>query len=1248
MTPATPAARRLMRDLAELQTAPVGRVGAAPATDTNILEWHANIAASFARCPLHVRLCFPQNYPAAPPAVFLYAPLPHANVTRDKRNMNMYTVCLDMLGTSVYADPSATTSGVFPYSGWSSSYSVKSIMMQLQTFLLDDKKLADAVASGSIAPCRRSMELFSCPGCAHTPEVPCPPVAPASPARIVPRYIARPFVRESLDIARARRVATERIAAAKSLASSKIDADGWTLTSARSHSRIPLMNGLYTTIENSSSSLESAKKPSVISSSVAPSAESVASPILQIKTNEKRRIIRIISSAKIVPKLISKDLPKLEHEEKNISESIVVPPKLPSTCPFSYLPYEIMLQILNMLPVQSIIILSETSKYFYIATEDGYLWRNLYNSLDSKLEMKGSSIGDWKHVYTLQMNGIIQDLRCFHRKISFEEDVLGIPIEFTVNPIKKTIDYIHSTMDLLSYSAFREDSVRKTVWSEKFSEWMPLYLSYEHFQRGLPLLKKSLRRLCPHIISNGFDPIMVLEVLPKLMNTQIVLLCDNGLHNSHSFLENFFQIHRLFIEMVTEFPQLKRTILARLNSFAKNDAGRNKTACPSLGDLIPLLSVMPNPLNAWKSIGPVFLKESFERNVLWIGRHKSELATLKPIGTNGIEQDRIDDTFNASATSLKLWATYVALFSSISSMGSSAKLVKLNDEFYGRPSTVFLDRIRAVVQVVLECKSFDEILPLYMLPRLPFLTPSYDAKKLTEALRECVRQSLRKKYHTKTTNFTRIHASGVSKILRKGQSYRCAPGTRSVVMEGSWLRGGASSYLDSTVFLYDFDGKFIDLADFRHQDSEKPIVSNKAAVREGEKIIDDQKPLNVIFIVDVTGSMSSQIEGVKQMIKKFCDVDRAGVRIHIWSFTEGGDDIFVCTSPPGLSSSQLQRYVEKLKICVPVDFSREYANGDDSPENVVSAVAKLILEFDSTDNILAFLITDADPHHKCYGSSRTAKAETRWLSENGFTTDIYEVLNEVIESLNVTFVPILYNTSDAWYQQAAVLSGGLCLTPKSFESTLLSTGLVHILTTVQELSTTQTISSTLAETTASNLKGFNTIPISLDNFIPLHNDPVEQDRLAAVSWTWDMEITPAIIHALIRTTVERFSFNGAIRHSGDIIVATTGRAGNRVSVNVKMLPDAVQTLVFVMSSWTGTLGMVRDPEVRLFDAGSMTELCRYSFGDGGKDGDATAVVLCKLKREKLDAIWSVDAVGKVGVGSAQNYAPIKELIKTVL
>ncbi|ORY33586.1 hypothetical protein BCR33DRAFT_519755 [Rhizoclosmatium globosum] len=107
--------------------------------------------------------------------------------------------------------------------------------------------------------------------------------------------------------------------------------------------------------------------------------------------------------------------------------------------------------------------------------------------------------------------------------------------------------------------------------------------------------------------------------------------------------------------------------------------------------------------------------------------------------------------------------------------------------------------------------------------------------------------------------------------------------------------------------------------------------------------------------------MGNQIEGVKQMMRTFCATERPGVQVHIWSFTENARSCFVCTSKPNLTNVELLEYVANLKLSRPIDHPLEVAHGDDAPENVTAAVAQLALNFDHTDNVLAFIITDAPP-----------------------------------------------------------------------------------------------------------------------------------------------------------------------------------------------------------------------------------------------------------------------------------------------
>ncbi|KAJ3313223.1 hypothetical protein HDU76_002698 [Blyttiomyces sp. JEL0837] len=570
------------------------------------------------------------------------------------------------------------------------------------------------------------------------------------------------------------------------------------------------------------------------------------------KRNEKRRQNKKQQTMNMMAEYTK--LLQEENEKEAVESTVVVStttvthhstenntPKMAAGS-FSLLPYELVLKILTLLPASSIVTMSTACKFLHLAAEDGYLWKMVFSSLYPTSALKGKTTGDWKHVFQVETSGIVQDLRCFHNKTTYKDDIIGIPLEFTINPVKEVIDYMDSTFDLLSHHAFKVEGVRRTVWSEEFSEWIPLYLTEEHFERALPQLKLSLRRLCPHIISSGFHPKMVIEVLPRLMKTQMVLLCDKGIHNSDAFLTNLFQIHRVFAALVSEFPELQTVITNMLKQFRSSESARHKDVVPNLGDFVPVMSVVNDPRKAWREFGPAFVKEIMDRGVLWICRLQPELAKLKPIPkeNKGIETDRIAKSYPGVEVALKQLAIFACLFRYIGSgrdtdtnAASSSPLIntiRSHDLFYGRPPTRVLDTLRSRIAVILAADSFEKLLPLLDLP-FPFITP-FRPDMWTRLLREGVSNSLKKKYHTKNTDFRRIHRSGVSKILRKGQSYKCPPGIKKVVMEESWrIGGGGSTYLDASALMFDYDGAYICVSDYAHR---IPPEMNGAVTHSGD------------------------------------------------------------------------------------------------------------------------------------------------------------------------------------------------------------------------------------------------------------------------------------------------------------------------------------------------------------------------------------------------------------------------------
>ena len=74
-----------------------------------------------------MEISFPDNYPTESPSVSIFSPIPHPHVINNR-------ICLDLLSDySSYFQANTDSSGRAHATGWSSAYSVISIMLQMQS-----------------------------------------------------------------------------------------------------------------------------------------------------------------------------------------------------------------------------------------------------------------------------------------------------------------------------------------------------------------------------------------------------------------------------------------------------------------------------------------------------------------------------------------------------------------------------------------------------------------------------------------------------------------------------------------------------------------------------------------------------------------------------------------------------------------------------------------------------------------------------------------------------------------------------------------------------------------------------------------------------------------------------------------------------------------------------------------------------------------------------------------------------------
>lgn len=125
------AVKRLMKELKQIKKEPIAGVSALPASDKNLFLWHANIKGPegtvWEKGIFHLEMTFPGDYPDNPPSLRLCTKIVHPNVFGNE-------VCLDMLQKQTY---NGGHYGKEVNQGWSSSYTVQSILIQLQAFLFE-------------------------------------------------------------------------------------------------------------------------------------------------------------------------------------------------------------------------------------------------------------------------------------------------------------------------------------------------------------------------------------------------------------------------------------------------------------------------------------------------------------------------------------------------------------------------------------------------------------------------------------------------------------------------------------------------------------------------------------------------------------------------------------------------------------------------------------------------------------------------------------------------------------------------------------------------------------------------------------------------------------------------------------------------------------------------------------------------------------------------------------------------------
>merc|ERR1712134_152025 len=94
---------------------------------------------------------------------------------------------------------------------------------------------------------------------------------------------------------------------------------------------------------------------------------------------------------------------------------------------------------------------------------------------------------------------------------------------------------------------------------------------------------------------------MVLEVIPKLMNSQVVLLSSGQLWRCEKALEGYFAYHHLLLHCLNSYPILRTRVEDTLSAFLSEPQSRLKEQVPNMGEFLCLVSVSDK--YGWSQLG---------------------------------------------------------------------------------------------------------------------------------------------------------------------------------------------------------------------------------------------------------------------------------------------------------------------------------------------------------------------------------------------------------------------------------------------------------------------------------------------------------------------------------------------------------------------------------------------------------------------------------------------------------------------
>ncbi|RIB19876.1 hypothetical protein C2G38_2244895 [Gigaspora rosea] len=300
-----------------------------------------------------------------------------------------------------------------------------------------------------------------------------------------------------------------------------------------------------------------------------------------------------------------------------------------------------------------------------------------------------------------------RQLVCFYLRKTFNEAVLGIG----VSKRRLTIE----AFDLFSYEAFNEHNLRDGVWGNSFSQFLPIALNQNHFNRSLPIIQSSLMKLRDY---STWDPSIILQTIPVMMNTM-----------------GYCLLFHLLIMLSEKYPEIIKEAENKVSKFMNPEEKSecHKSCTPNLGEFMIYLFLCKNM--DWSEFCPYFLEELLARNVVWFLNQNAGLAYIEP--NNYHSKYRLKTTFELSNTSLRLVLFQVSFLKIMRGIVEDIK------SRYGYPSDEMSSLLLILIKQIYDVKTWDVFFKM-----LDFSLPERNWEHVvSKMLKDAINKSFQSGYH---------------------------------------------------------------------------------------------------------------------------------------------------------------------------------------------------------------------------------------------------------------------------------------------------------------------------------------------------------------------------------------------------------------------------------------------------------------------------------------------------------------------